>query len=35
VGVIDGEGRVIGTVDRVAALRLVAGEDVIEIGEDA
>jgi glycine betaine/proline transport system ATP-binding protein len=35
VGVIDGEGRIVGTVDRVAALRLVAGEDVIEIGEEA
>ena len=34
VGVIDGEGRIVGTVDRVAALRLVAGEDVIEIGEE-
>jgi glycine betaine/proline transport system ATP-binding protein len=31
VGVVDGEGRVVGTVDRVAALRLVAGEDVIDV----
>ena len=31
VGVVDGEGRVVGTVDRVAALRLVAGEDVIDL----
>ncbi len=31
VGVVDGEGRVVGSVDRVAALRLVAGEDVIDI----
>ena len=30
VGVIDAEGRIVGSVDRVAALRLVAGEDVIE-----
>ncbi len=33
VGVIDGEGRIVGSVDRVAALRLVAGEDVIEVGD--
>ncbi len=33
VGVIDAEGRIVGSVDRVAALRLVAGEDVIELGD--
>jgi glycine betaine/proline transport system ATP-binding protein len=33
VGVVDGDGRVVGTVDRVAALRLVAGEDVIDVSE--
>jgi glycine betaine/proline transport system ATP-binding protein len=33
VGVVDGEGRVVGTVDRVAALRLVAGEDVMDVGD--
>ena len=33
VGVIDGDGRIVGSVDRVAALRLVAGEDVIEVGD--
>jgi glycine betaine/proline transport system ATP-binding protein len=33
VGVVDGEGRIVGTVDRVAALRLVAGEDVIDVGD--
>jgi len=35
VAVVDGGGTVVGTVDRVAALRLVAGEDVIDIGEEA
>jgi glycine betaine/proline transport system ATP-binding protein len=33
VGVVDDKGRVVGTVDRVAALRLVAGEDVIDVAE--
>jgi glycine betaine/proline transport system ATP-binding protein len=31
VGVVDAEGHIVGTVDRVAALRLVAGEDVIDV----
>jgi glycine betaine/proline transport system ATP-binding protein len=35
VAVVDDGGSVVGTVDRVAALRLVAGEDVIDIGEEA
>jgi glycine betaine/proline transport system ATP-binding protein len=34
VAVIDGDGVVVGTVDRVAALRLVAGEDVIDVHPD-
>jgi glycine betaine/proline transport system ATP-binding protein len=35
VAVVDDGGTVVGTVDRVAALRLVAGEDVIDIAEEA
>jgi len=35
VGVIDGDGRIVGSVDRTAALRLVAGEDVIDTGDEA
>jgi glycine betaine/proline transport system ATP-binding protein len=31
VAVVDGDGVVVGTVDRVAVLRLVAGEDVIDV----
>jgi glycine betaine/proline transport system ATP-binding protein len=35
VGVLDADGVVVGTVDRVAALRLVAGEDVVDAGVTA
>jgi glycine betaine/proline transport system ATP-binding protein len=34
VAVVDGDGDVVGTVDRIAALRLVAGEDVIDAHPD-
>lgn len=34
VGVIDESGKLVGTVDRVAALRLLAGEDVIDTGDE-
>jgi glycine betaine/proline transport system ATP-binding protein len=35
VAVVDSTGAVVGTVDRIAALRLVAGEDVIDVHPDA